>query len=364
MNEFLHLGLAGPSADGTPRSTDLRSPINLLHEYRLSLYTDSYNEVWTRIRVVGGDSPDQEVQIQHQESIEETRERILSQVLRPNKEDVQEALGRARPGKLTRLVLEYLDESQNTTALFLLLQEGVHQARAAYDPLVELLSVLPPEAGSLTASQCHRANEIFAEFDSRGDPFPCPTVDGFVQMRRRFSELKQYLDNRIKRSNSRAYVIRRASSGPALCLIGTAVVAAVAAAAITAHSLLAVVVAAPCAANYTRTPRRFARRELARAAQLSTAVKLTYAFDRHLETIDRLVEKVQTRIERDRELIRMGIVRGGEPYPVQQVVKHLRSNPSNLLDDLEHLEEDICLCFTTVNRVRGLLLEQVCSRHF
>ncbi|KAK4757168.1 hypothetical protein SAY87_007295 [Trapa incisa] len=351
------------SADGTPRSNGLRSPIDIDREYRNSLYTNSYNEVWTRIQIDRSDSHDQEVEIQHRESIEERLERILSRVLQPNQEHVQEALDRARPGKLISLVKDYLGESHRTMALFLRLQEGAYQAKTVYDPLMEFLSVLPSEAGSLTESHCHRAYHIFAQFDAHGDPFPCPPLNGFEQMRCKFSQLKLYLDNRIKRTHSRAHLVRQASSRPALCLIGTAVAAAVAAAAITAHSLLAVVVAAPCAANYLRTPSNFAKRELARAAKLRDAVKLTYALDKHLETIDPLVVKVQTRVERDKELIRMGIIRGGDPYHIQQVVKHLRSNPSDLLDDLKHLQEDICVCFTIVNKVRSLLLEQISSDH-
>ncbi|KAK4774697.1 hypothetical protein SAY86_009632 [Trapa natans] len=178
-------------------------------------------------------------------------------------------------------------------------------------------------------------HSAFAQFDAHGDPFPCPPLNGFEQMRCKFSQLKLYLDNRIKRTHSRAHLVRQASSRPPLCLIGTAVAVAVAAATIKAHSLLAVVVAAPCAANYMRTPRYFKKTELARAAKLRDAVKLTYELDKHLETIDPLVVKVQTRVERDKELTRMGIMRGGDPYPIQQVVKNLRSNPSDQILDFE-----------------------------
>ncbi|OWM71380.1 UPF0496 protein At3g19330-like [Punica granatum] len=353
----------GPSTDAIPRSSGLPSPINLHEEYRLSLHTNSYNEVWTRTRVVGSDSHDQGFGIRPQESIEETRDRILSEVLDPNKESVQEALGRARPGKLTRLASAYFQDSENTIGLCLLLQENVYRARAAYAPLLDLLSVLPLEVGSLTPLQCNRAYEMFAELDSHDDPFTCSTLDGFVQMRSRFSDLKRYLENRIKRSRSRASLVKRASSGPALCLIGTAVVATVSAAAVTAHSLLAIVIAAPCAANHMITPGRFTKRALARAAQLDAAYRSTYGLDRHLETIYLIVDKVQAKIESLRGLIRLGLVRVGDLYAIQQAVKHLRSDPSDLLELLEQLEEAICLFFTTVSKAWRLLLEQICSHH-
>ncbi|XP_031381029.1 UPF0496 protein At3g19250-like [Punica granatum] len=354
-------GWCGPSSDGTPRSSGLLSPIDVHHEYAHALQSDSYKKIWTLFEDVGSIIPDdQELQFNRQESWERTRERIMAEALYPDCGRVREALGRAKRCRLTDLASSYFDESERATELFIALQLGVRKARAIYAPLFDLLSVLPFDAESLSEAQCRRAYEVFVQFDHCSSSFPFTGSDTFKPMRDCSLELKNHLTSRVRKSRSRVRLVHRATSKSGLCVIGTAAVVAVSAAAVTAHSLVVAAAAAPCIIPFL-PPRKFVERELSRADQLNEAARVVYALSEHLETVDSLVERLQTTVEGDRRLIQIGLERGGDPGPIREVVKHLRRSPSAFSQQLEHLVVDTCLWFTTVNRARELLFEEICS---
>lgn len=329
---------AGHSTDGTPRSGGILSPTNVHREYAYALQSESYKKIWTLFQE------------------ERTLERILTDALHPASNRVKEALGRAKPSKLTDLASAYFDESEKATQLFITLQASVCRARAIYAPLLDLLSVLPLDAECLSIAQCRRAHEIFGQFDQHDNPFTGSNT--FKPMRDCSLELKEHLISCVQKSRSRVWLVRGATSKPGICLIGTAAVAVVSAAVVTTHYLV-VAAAAPCIIPYL-PPRKFVERELYRAAQLSEAARVVYALSEHLETVDRLIERLQTTIEGDRRLIQIGLERSSDTGPTFDVLKHLRKSPGDFLQQLDHLVVDICLWFTTVNKARELLFQQIC----
>ncbi|KAI3972709.1 hypothetical protein MKX01_019367 [Papaver californicum] len=103
----------------------------------------------------------------------------------------------------------------------------------------------------------------------------------------------------------------------------------------------------------------FAEKQLHHIAQIDAASKGTYVLNNDLDTIDRLVTRLYGVVESDKLLIRLGLERGKDRYLIQEVVKQLHKNHSNFSNQLKDLEEHLCLCFATVNRARGLLLQEI-----
>ncbi|KAJ7976308.1 UPF0496 protein [Quillaja saponaria] len=358
------LSFKSNSSAASPTATNL-------HSYPLPLsqvQTDSYNEIRSRIQIFNPDSNNHTVQDHDQDQdqvlhvdddAEDSNWQPLSQMLHPDRECVEEALRHAKPNNLTRLVSIYFDHSETTSHLCLQLYQSVNRARAMYAPLYDLLDLLPVETNSISQSQCDRAFEGFLQFDRHDNPFPPADSHNFNDMRRCFSQLKQQLDHRLHKSRSRIRFLRRATNGYALCLIGTTVGVVVTAAAITTHALVALV-ACPFCPAYLPRPKATKKKELARLAQLDAAAKGTFVLNNDLDTIDRLVARLNTVVEGDKLLIRLGLERGRDKHPIQEVIKQLRRNQENFLHQLNDLEEHICLFFNTVNRARSLLLQEIC----
>ena len=94
-------------------------------------------------------------------------------------------------------------------------------------------------------------------------------------------------------------------------------------------------------------------------SQLDAAAKSAYVLHNDLDTIDRLISRLHTEIEGDRLLIRLGLDRGRDKYPIYEVVKQLRKNRASFMDQLTDLEEHICLCVAAINKARSLLLQGI-----
>ncbi|XP_061352388.1 UPF0496 protein At3g19330-like [Gastrolobium bilobum] len=124
--------------------------------------------------------------------------------------------------------------------------------------------------------------------------------------------------------------------------------------AVTVHAIVALAfAAAPVCGAYSE------RREVARLAQLDAAAKVAYVLNNDLDTIDRLVECLHTAVEGDKLLVRFGLERGRERYPIMEVLKQICKSHQNFLRQLDDLEEHVCLCFHTVNKARSLLLQEI-----
>ncbi|XP_043696547.1 UPF0496 protein At3g19330-like [Telopea speciosissima] len=330
------------------RSTTQFSPtFDLTREYTFALQTNSYKEIWTKFH-----------QIHHHSGHLSTPDQ-LSQLLQPNRASVEEVLRGATPGNLTRLAGAYFDYSEHTSNLCLCLHRSVELARSLYAPVHELLVLLPLDFDliTLTQQQCNRTFEVFLQFESLDNPFPNPDSNSssFNDMRSCFSQMKLQLDLHLHKSRKKVRLFRGATTSSGLCLIGLTVGVAATAVAIATHAL-AVVVAGPL---FAFLPTHFTKRELEHIAQLEAAAKGTYVINNDLDTVDRLVARMHAAVESDRLLIRLGIERGRDKYPIQEVVKQLRKNQPNLLHQLRDLEEHLCLCCTTVNRGRSLLLREI-----
>ncbi|CAK9180807.1 unnamed protein product [Ilex paraguariensis] len=341
------------STENTPRSSTPPSPsVNLTREYTLAVQTNSYSEIWLQIHP--NNCSYQEIDLEHLEAHEDQQR--LAHLLQPNREHVKEALRYARPSTLTRLVSAYFDHSEHTSQLCLLLHQSVLRARSVYAPLHDLLDVLPSDSESMTQSQCDRAFDVFLQFDCLDNPFPPPDSHNFNDMRSCFSELKQQLNRHLSKSHSRVRILHRGTTGSAICLIGTAVGVVISAIAIASHALVALV-AVPLLP--TLLPSKMTKKELAHLSQLEAAARGTYVLHNDLDTIDRLVARLHTAVEGDKLLIRLGLERGRDKHPIQEVVKQLCRNHDSFFHQLMDLEEHLCLCFTAINRARSLLLQEI-----
>lgn len=339
------------SADNTPTSSVHLSPtVNLSREYYLAVQTSSYSEIRSKF--------DQSLSIGRVEFFEEPQ--LLEHVLRPSHECVQEALSHIKPNSLTHLASTYFDHSESSSRLYLLLYLRIRKARFLYTPMHNLLDNIPTDDNSdyhmLSSSQCDLAFDIFTEFDSIENPFLSSKSHSFNDMRQCLAQLREELNHHLKKSESRLHLIRHCSKGCAICVIAAAVGAVISAVAIATHALVALVAVPVCAPIL---PSSMTKREKMHLAQLDAAAKGAYVLRNDLDTVDRLVARLHAAVENDRLLIHLGIERGRDKYSIQEILKQLRRNRPNFVQQLVDLEEHLFLCFAAINRARLLLLHEI-----
>ncbi|CAK9317853.1 unnamed protein product [Citrullus colocynthis] len=261
---------------------------------------------------------------------------MLTQVLRPDRDRVLNALHRSKSTStsLSNLISSYFDYSEKTTRLCLTLRRIVAEARRLYCPIHTLLHDLPID--SLSQPDCDLVFQEFLKFNDDANPFPHPDSQTFHPIRDHFCDLKRQLERRLRKSSSRIRLVHPPNPNPntVLCCGGGA--------AITAY-----------------IPPKFARRELAFAAQLKVASRNTYVLKTDLDTLDSLVGRLHNTVEDDKRFIRLGLNMGKDQHTVQEVLKQLGKNHQNLGHYLDLLEQKITTCFITVNHSRSQLLKEI-----
>ncbi|KAE8650801.1 hypothetical protein Csa_017445 [Cucumis sativus] len=306
--------------------------INLSRIYSTAiLQTNSFKEmvrITSSMDLVAADTAD------HDEDQLQDLSGMLTQVLSPNRDRVLNALQRSKSTSLLNLISSYFDYSEKTTRLCLTLRCIVAQARRLYSPINTLLQDLPNY--SLSQPYCELVVQEFHKFKDDANPFPRPDSLTFHPIRDHFCDLKRQLERRLRKSSSRIRLVRSPNPDPntVLCCGGGA--------AITAY-----------------IPPKFARRELAYAAQLKVASRNTYVLKTDLDTLDSLVGRLHNTVEDDKRFIRLGLNMGNDEHTIQEVLIHLGKNHPNLRNYLDLLEQKLTTCLITVNHSRSQLLKEI-----
>ncbi|KAF5191996.1 putative transmembrane protein, partial [Thalictrum thalictroides] len=183
---------------------------------------------------------------------------FVSQLFQPFREDVNKALNRVIPTNLTRFASAYFDHSERTSHLLCILLESINQARSLYTPLHNLLDVLSLDS-PLSQPQGDEASNVFLQFNIHENPFPLRISQNFQEILLCLSALNQQLRSRlIWNSSSSLYDL---------------------------------------------------------------TVRGSSVLNDDVNIIDRLVTQLQAVVESDKLMVRTGLERGKDRYPLQEMVE-------------------------------------------
>ncbi|XP_071720769.1 UPF0496 protein At3g19330-like [Rutidosis leptorrhynchoides] len=339
----------GNSADITSRSGSQPSP-TLTNEYASALQTSSYSE----IRVF--------LDIETERPGEITQDQLLSQVLRPNRDFVDEILRRAKPGYVTDLLWSFFDHSENKARLCLELTQSIRRVRSLIAPLDDLLHILPldSETDYLSSPQCNRAFDLLLKYEQLENPFPSPGSRNVRGMRNCFSDLNGQLESLIKKSNSRIRWIHWVTIGSAVSLIAVTIGVVIAGVIIAKHAIVALTATMFLPAII---PSKIEKNERYLLQELDTAQRVTFVLHEDIITIERLVNHLYSDFEVNKRFIRSGLWRGKDMHSIMEVSRQLKRNNDYFRKQLTDLEEHLCLSFAAINRARRQLIQLIELHH-
>lgn len=342
------LPFQGNSADiASSSGSQASTTVNLTNEYASALQTSSYSE----IRVF--------LDIETERPGEITQDQLLAQVIRPNRDFVEDILQHAKPGFITDLLWSFFDHSENKARLCLDLTQAIRRVRTLVAPLDDLLDVLPldSETNSLSSPQCNRAFDLLLKYEQLENPFPDPSSPNVRGMRHCFSDLNSQFEALIKKSNSRIRWLRWVTIGSAICLIGTTIGVIIAGLIIAKHAFIAL--AAAMFLPAALIPSKMEKKEQYLLQQLDAAQRGAFVLHEDIMTIERLVNHLYSDIEVNKRFIRSGLWRGKDMHSIMEVSKQLRRNNIYFQKQLTDLEEHLCLSFAAINRARSHLIQLI-----
>jgi hypothetical protein len=178
-------------------------------------------------------------------------------------------------------------------------------------------------------------------------------------------------------------VARFAQCAAGTAIVGASAAAVVAAVVLGAHAIVGVGAAAAlsfCATKTRPTARRTSaaikkpsrgdrrRRRHKRAreeAAVDAAARGVYIVERDLDTVSRMVRRVQDELEHGRDMARIAMGAAGHeagerpPLLLQEVAREEEECGEDLRCQLEELEEHACLCLLTINRSRRMVAHEM-----
>lgn len=332
--------------------------LDVREEYANAFRTESYIDFWTRVIELsnGHCSPAMSVESTTAARLPSYR-LFVEHLLDPDQATVIRILNLThnRP-KIHTLLSDYFTQTANTSILCGLLLKEIERTRVKYRSFKTTLQSLET-AQLLPENRISNITTLLTECSNSINPFvsliSSPNRVRVVQSG--CSGLLQRLESSRDKARTKLQLINKLKHGSALVLMALTASLSV----IVVTHALSLVVAIP--SLISASVELASARKLARVmAQLDAATKGTYILSRDLDTISRLVTRLNDELEHIRVMAKFWLDRGENWLQASgEVARQLKKNESSFNEQLDELEEHLYLCFMTINRARNLVVKEI-----
>ncbi|KAK4384964.1 hypothetical protein Sango_2620400 [Sesamum angolense] len=337
--------------DPNPQNLDLRE------EYANAFRTESYNDFWTHVLALNkGDL------MTHRSLGSSTAARLPSyrlfaeHLLDPEQSTVTRILGLTRTHpKILSLLSDYFSNTSDASHLCGLLLKDIDHMRKKHKSLGDPFE--SPQNGS--GPDIRRLPVVLARVTlfSKSNPFclSAPSMSRFQAVQNSCSNLLKQLESRRDKTQTKIRQLKKLKCGSAVLLVAVTASLLIV---IAAHAFVMLVTAPGL---LTASLELISIEKLARwSAQLDAAAKGTYILIRDLDTISRLVARLNNELEHVEALIQMWVERKDDRLQAsEEVAYQLKKNNQSFIEQLDELEEHLYLCFMTINRARNLVIKEI-----
>ena len=336
------------SATG-PMAVDVRE------EYANAFRTESYIEFWTRVLEYSNDESSSHLARGSTTAARLPSYRLFAEhLLDPDQPTVTRILASARIRPTFHALLsDYFSQTANASLLCSLLLKDIDRVRVKYRSLKTVFQSVSSNQIAPSANFGMILTHL-TEFASAWNPFAHsgPSSCRVRTTQSQCSELQKRLESNRDKVRAKLQIIAKLKCGSA-CFLVTITASLVVI--VVAHGL-ALLVAMPGIAVASLSEKKLARV----MAQLDAAAKGTYILNKDMQTISRLVARLNDELEHMRAFVKFWLERKEEKIQANgEVANLLKKNECNFDDQLDDLEEHLYLCFMTINRARDLVLKQI-----
>lgn len=331
--------------------------MDVLEEYANAFRTESYNQFWTRVMclrrkksTVSSSSPIES---------SSTSARLMSyrlfahNLLDPDSNTISRILDLSRVGRSTRILLsDYFLETANAVLLCTLLLKNIHRLRSKYESLKPKFQSENNDPLALV-DQFTELSRWFDPFSSSGSRIQLTRSD-CLNLLKRLESSRDKTRVKLKLIKGLTH-----SSGILVLALATTLIVTIA-----SHAF-ALFIAGPTLLTGRFKPVGLRNKLTKNAARLDVAAKGTYILSRDLDTISRLVTRINDEVEHVRAMAEFWVGRGtGWVRAGEEVARELKKCEESFSEELDELEEHIYLCFMTINRARNLVVREILNSDY
>ncbi|WCJ43354.1 hypothetical protein M5689_024097 [Euphorbia peplus] len=325
--------------------------LNVNEEYVSALRTQSYADFFDKAQtLVNNSSPFPSF----------CHKKFSDYLLEPGQESIPSILESSpllsRTPQLKTLMLNYFDLSAEASKICIHLLNNINEIHSNY---------------SLFQRDDIYSEEVISEINSfliQTNPFSTPNKHDFQLINDRNLHVLNGLKWKKKRVTRKIKLISCINKASGVCITATCGLISVAAIIVAAHTISALLMSPAIFGFPVKWLKkklmklRFMRSGLLRGIgkQLDVAAKGTYILNRDFDTMSRLVVRVYDEIERNKEMIQLGLDRKEENDRLfMEVIKEIKKSNVGFRKQIEELEEHVYLCLLTINRARALVLKEM-----
>ncbi|CAL1363098.1 unnamed protein product [Linum trigynum] len=344
--------------------------LNLSEEYHRTLRTQSYVAFFSKAQIMANHHHDRTPE-------EEKEDPILLLLLEPEQNSIPAILESAavlsKLPELTPYFRDFFDSTAEASRICSGLLASVartHATRRFAHQLFDEIPLRPAETES------RRVWELTAYIAEANNPFSCPDGDlDFGSIREGYAAVLERLKSKRRKVARKIKLVECVNRGTGISITAACGVLAVTAAVLAAHTLTAFVMGPLAVAGGFNPVKKLVSRvmrfkvmtsaEFLRKLrrQLDMAAKGVYILNRDMDTVSRLVARLYDEVEHGKEMARFWLEKGKNPSDrtlfCSQVVNEMKRRDVKFRKQVDELEELMCLCLLTINRARGLVVEEL-----
>ncbi|KAF8365056.1 hypothetical protein HHK36_032938 [Tetracentron sinense] len=346
--------LSGPDNPNSPNEIDIRE------EYANAFRTESYVDFWTRVLALTHGDAATCLPAESTTAVRLSSYRLFAeQLLDPDQPTVTKILAFSQSRNLSenhRLLSDYFSKTADASILCGLLLKDIDKTRVQYRPLKTTINSIETtllSPGNHFPGFFNRLTKFSNFFNPFGSSASSPRR--FREVQARCTGLLERLEASREKARSKLRILNGMKRGLAIFIVAlTASLVVI----VVTHGL-ALLVAGP--GFMTASFQLVSTRRLARmSAQLDAAAKGTYILNKDLDTLSRLVNRLQDELEHMRAMVRFWLDRREDRLNATgEVARQLKKNDSSFREQLDELEEHLYLCFMTINRARSLVIKEI-----
>ncbi|KAI6688378.1 hypothetical protein NL676_025206 [Syzygium grande] len=259
-----------------------------------------------------------------------------------------------------RLLVDYFEVSSDTCDLCELLLRGIHQIRTNYQRIrraIKLAKLVFEDAGHADEQSRLICRELSA-FASLTNPLFAIARVQFPGMHDNYMALFHELTSKRKHMQRRMKLARACKRVGGLGLIVSSTV-------ISTTALVLASCSTGMSIRSSSYPEKISSTE-AVCKQLDVTAKVVYILTNDMDTVSRFAGRLHDEVEHGRSRALMVVRNYAKKGDiVREVVNEVfDAHNARFLELLEELEEHIYLCLLTMNRSRGLVVEEILTSQF
>ncbi|XVE94517.1 hypothetical protein REPUB_Repub02eG0015500 [Reevesia pubescens] len=344
-------------------SNHLSEKTNVNEEYKEAFRTKSYVEMWSQVH--GQLEKTSFDRLPSSSSIPNFQINLSEYLLKPR----QETLDKIERLNFDHILLEYFEAGLEACNFCELLLQSIHQTRVYYQKIRRVIKISKRMQEFSDDEQCRVILKELAGFALLKNPLSIISPVQYRKIHETNLDLFRKLTSKREKIKRKAKSKRISKQIGSLCLVISHTGLVIALLVLAFHSMIGIIAAPGLAAWFFGIRKKRKTRSsdqqgvktslLERlGVQLDISAKGIYILINDFDSISRLVWRLHDEIEHRKAIANM-CVRNGKIEVLKEVVREFCMHDSSFIEQLKELEEHTQLCFHTINRSRGLVIQDI-----